>query len=256
MLYCACFSLREAICLVISHCFFASSFANWFRVRSRLNSIKLEIKTGMLYNNPGDVMKKREAQKMKKSVIIITAFISTILGLFGCGSGSDQYEAADTYKGFRNLVFSSAPGKMGLEPSKNSNPVWGILCDIGNPEGVLTILALGDGTVSVYYSNGGAVIGLGAHEGPRKAARELLKIAPQFLKECKPTNDYPLPRKGYTRFYIFTFEAILTVEVKLTKLISDRHPHKLLPLYVKTDELFSAILIYLDEQKKDSPDRQ
>jgi GNAT superfamily N-acetyltransferase len=39
------------------------------------------------------------------------------------------------------------------------------------------VVAIADGTVSLYHSSGGGVIGAGAHDGPRRAGQALLSVA-------------------------------------------------------------------------------
>src|SRR5438105_15806500 len=73
---------------------------------------------------------------------------------------------------------------------------WGVVMDMGMPNGTATMIAVADGTISLYTSTGGGIIGLGPHEGPRRAASALLEVAPQFSEHCRPTTEYPFPRTG------------------------------------------------------------
>jgi len=62
--------------------------------------------------------------------------------------------------------------------------------DMGMPNGTATMIAVADGTVSLYTSAGRGIIGLGPHEEPRKVVAELLQFAPQFSVHCKPTTEF------------------------------------------------------------------
>jgi len=126
---------------------------------------------------------------------------------------ANQYKTADIYRNLRQQVFSLDPSKIGVTSSA-SNSVWGVVMETGYPEAVATLVVLADGTVSLYFSNGGGIIGVGQHEGPRKASSELLTVSKQFLDQASPAKDFPLPSKGNTRFYFFTFGGILTTESK------------------------------------------
>lgn len=56
-----------------------------------------------------------------------------------------------------------------------------MLGEFGFAEGVATLVALANSSVSMSFSGGGGSIGLGPHEGPQKAAQALLHGAPGAL---------------------------------------------------------------------------
>jgi hypothetical protein len=148
----------------------------------------------------------------------------------------EGYKTADVYSGLREQILRLTPLAIGLTPS-GSNRVWGMLMETGYPEAVATLVALGDGTVSLYFSNGGAIIGVGQHEGPRQSCEAFLAAAPSFLQYAKPTNDYPLPKKSHTRFYFLTYDGIFTAEAPENDLGYKRHP--LSPLFHKAHEVIT-----------------
>jgi len=86
--------------------------------------------------------------------------------------------------------------------------------ETGYPDAVVSLLAIGDGTVSLYFSNGGGIIGLGQHEEPNKVSKELLQMTSQFLSDFSSTTERTLPAPDMTRFYVFTFDGTLVVEAK------------------------------------------
>jgi len=135
------------------------------------------------------------------------------------------------------MVFTTKPEAVGLKPA--AGEVWGIVMETGYPEAVATLVALADGTVSIYFSNGGGIIGLGPHPGPQKAGEAFLSLAQQYSKLGTPTAKYPLPKPAYTRFYFLTASGAMTVEVKEDDLGQGRH--QLSPLFHKGHELISEI---------------
>ena len=176
----------------------------------------------------GDIMKRG---------IIMASFLASILGIFGCNkTDANQYKTADIYRDLRQQVFSLDPSKIGVNLS-SSNSVWGVVMETGYPEAVVTLVALADGTVSLYFSNGGGIIGVGQHEGPRKASSEFLTFSNQFLGQALPTKTFPLPSQGNTRFYFLTSGGILTAESKEDDLGNNRLP--LSPLFHKAQEVIA-----------------
>ena len=166
------------------------------------------------------------------------------MGLFGSGKAmSKDYVLADIYRDLRNRIFKLDPAKIGLSPSA-SNQIWGVLMETGYPDAVVTLVTIADGTVSLYFSNGGGIIGVGEHEGPRKACYSFLSLAPNFIKYTKPTQKFPLPKEGNTRFYFLTYDGILTAENKEDDLGNERLP--LSPFFLKAHEVIAQARIVDD----------
>jgi len=167
----------------------------------------------------------------------LTSIVGALLALFGrTGSVAAEYKTAEVYQGLREQVFSAKPADLGLKPT-SAGSVWGLVMETGYPEAVVTLVTLSDGTVSLYFSNGGGIIGLGPHEGPRKAAENLLSFAPQYIANCTKTESYPLPKKGATRFYILTYVGVFTAEVPEDELGYNRHT--LSPLFHKAHDVIA-----------------
>ena len=102
--------------------------------------------------------------------------------------------------------------------------VFGVLGEFGFPQGVATVVALGDGTVSVYFSGGGGSLGLGQHEGPRKAAEALLEEAPSALPLAAKDPALPLPQAGEVRFWFLTAGGPVTVAASEAELAAGTSP--------------------------------
>lgn len=169
------------------------------------------------------------------------------MGLFGSGKtmGKD-YVLADIYRDLRDRIFKLDPMKIGLSPSA-SNQIWGVLMETGYPDAAVTLVTIADGTVSLYFSNGGGIIGVGEHEGPRKSCYSFLSLAPKFIKYAKPTQKFPLPKEGNTRFYFLTYDGVFSVENKEDDLGNERLP--LSPFFFEAHEVITQAKIVDDHLK-------
>ena len=167
----------------------------------------------------------------------MAGILRILKSIFGFGkSESKKYELADTYMGLRTNIFSMDPAELNILRA-HSAQVWGVLMETGFSKGIATLVAIADGGVSLYYSTGGGIIGVGEHEGPRKANESLLAFVPDFLKYAERTTEYPTPEQGQTRFYFLTFDGIFTAEDKADDLGNNRRP--LSPLFHKAHELIT-----------------
>lgn len=168
----------------------------------------------------------------------MAGWFSFLSRLFSSSDNPGRYNLAESYSGLRNMILSTKPEKIGVS-SKEPDKVWGVLMETGHPKAVATVVALADGTVSLYFSNGGGIIGLGSHAGPKRAAESFVAGCQQYMGQLKPTKRFPLPRVGYTRFYLLTTSGIRTGYVREDDLGNGRHV--LSPLFHKGHELISEV---------------
>ena len=135
--------------------------------------------------------------------------------------------------------------------SESRGGVWGVLMESGYDKAVVTLVAIADGTVSLYFSNGGGFIGMGGHDGPLQAAKRLLQSAPAFEQFCQTTTSYPLPEPSRTRFFILKDAGVLTTEAETNELGHNRH--SMSPLFHIAHELIAQIRL-MDEKLKKKPE--
>jgi hypothetical protein len=94
-------------------------------------------------------------------------------------------------------------------------------------------------TTSLYFSNGGGVIGAGEHNAVRAAAEHLLSSAEEHLDGFTAVAAMPLPPLGQVRFYIRTFNGTLSAEANEDDLGEGRH--KLSPVFHAAHPVSSAV---------------
>ena len=165
------------------------------------------------------------------------------MGFFGF---TKKRKVANIYLGLRNQVLSLDPTQIGLKPDP-ANPIFGVLMETGYKDAVITLSTIGDGTVSLYFSKGGGIIGLGEHEGPRNACLSFLSFAKQFTSYLRPTKEFPLSQEGYTAFYFLTIDGVLISNAKEADLENNRLP--LSPLFHKAQEVITEARL-VDEKRQ------
>ena len=158
------------------------------------------------------------------------------MGLFDLFGKKKGCEPAEIFLKLREQILSSEPAQAGslLEPSA---PVVGMLMETGHESAVVTLVTMADGTVSLYFSNGGGMIGLGEHEGPRTAALELLRLAGRFLAKAKAASRFELPSNGTTSFVFLTKMGAYSATALESDLGNGRH--SLSPLFHKAQEVIT-----------------
>lgn len=109
----------------------------------------------------------------------------------------------------RDGVLAIGPEDIGLTGA-DCPEVWGAMMELADAGVVVSLVALVDGSVSVYLSDGGGVIGCGLHPDVRLAAAKMLRVAEQVVDQCESTDQYPLPVEDEVRFYLLTNQGVLS----------------------------------------------
>jgi hypothetical protein len=171
-------------------------------------------------------------------LILMTSFLSRLFG----GESTASYETADVYRSLRQQVFD-----LRKENFNELEPI-AILLETGMADGCYTLVAVSDGSTSLYFSNGGGIIGAGQHPKGADASKAFLVFARNFEDQLKKTEEYPLPQPGMTRFYIVRKDSVLTGEFKEDDLGNGKVP--LSPLFHKGHELITTIRL-IEEKRKE-----
>lgn len=108
----------------------------------------------------------------------------------------------------RSMVLELNPSDIGLTKESFPYPVFALIMETGFPEGSFTLSAIADGSTSLYFSNGGGIIGGGEHETVREASAYLLSGAQHFYEKAERVTVFPRPRAGQVIFYFVTFDGV------------------------------------------------
>ena len=108
----------------------------------------------------------------------------------------------------RTMVLNLNLKDIGLTKESFPHSVFALIMEAGFPEGSFTLTSVADGSTSLYFSNGGGIIGGGEHENVREASSHLLSGAQHFYKKAKKVTVFPKPEAGNVIFYFITFEGV------------------------------------------------
>ncbi len=117
--------------------------------------------------------------------------------------------------------------------------VFAVLMETGYPGAVASLVAVADGTTSLYFSNGGGIIGAGAYPQVRDEALAFLEAAKAHLPALAPAGDTPLPREGRTRFTLVSEDGLFVAEAEEAELGEKRHA--LSPLFLQGHRLLAYV---------------
>ncbi len=154
---------------------------------------------------------------------------------------NNQKDDEYTYASMRKLAFTIKPEDMDIKIG-NAYQVYGAVVDMGvDTNKIATMICFIDGTTSLYFSEGGGIIGAGRHESVKNAASTFLENCFSVLPVTENADSIDkLPAENQHTFYLFTKAGIFTITIKL-------HDVKKCKEY---QSLFSHSQIVLNEIRK------
>ena len=136
---------------------------------------------------------------------------SIFLSLIFCFSSlviASNGDKSATSDDLRSMLLNLKPNQIGLNKDNYPYEVFAVAMETGVPTGSYMLSAIADGSTSLYFSNGGGIIGGGEHEKVREASLYLLSGAEHFKNKTKATSSFPKPNDGEVIFYFITFNGV------------------------------------------------
>jgi hypothetical protein len=142
------------------------------------------------------------------------------MGIFGRKRAPARPQA-EIYADLRQQVLRLTPEQLG--GSLAGAPILALVMETGYPEAVATLVGVADGTSSLYFSNGGGVIGAGSHDAVAEANRRWLEAGRTILPELSEVTEPPLPAVGMTQFVAVTPDGLRGAAAPEDELGGGRH---------------------------------
>jgi hypothetical protein len=149
---------------------------------------------------------------------MLTTAVLALLVLSGCGGGEEvtQVTPAASPSGslesmgpeLREMAITTPPSKLGFTSDADYPTVYGVLVDWPLGDQTATVLAMRDGTASLYTTSTFGMIGGVGHAEVREAAARLVRSAEQFAKAAEPVDSYPYPPEGTAYYYLLTYSGV------------------------------------------------
>jgi len=148
----------------------------------------------------------------------------------------------------RAKLLAMSPADLKLKPTQHLPRVWAALLDWGLRGASATIAVVADGTVSMYTSAGGGMIGAGQHQQIHMPAARFLKTVEAIVDSLPAATEAPLPREGEAAIVALTYDGMRRVLVEL-KLLSAKDPFA--RGWVAGQDLITALRELQDALEKD-----
>jgi hypothetical protein len=155
--------------------------------------------------------------------------------------------AGGAFTSLRERALTATRAQVGLDAATKPTTPWAVIMEMGMESASVALVALSDGTASLYFSNGGGFIGGGAHESIRVAARTLVTLAAKFQPGAALMKKFPLPKHGQVTFYLRTDDGVFTMSAMESEFGEKRHTWA--PLFNAGQKVISEYRL-IEEAKK------
>jgi hypothetical protein len=148
-----------------------------------------------------------------------------------------------TYLGLRDRALRVTRDELG---GRQSGELLALLMETGYPEAVVTLVGFADGSTSLYFSNGGGVIGAGEHAVVSEATHRWLETGTGYLECFQRADECPLPGEGETQFI-----AVTTGGTRTAREVEDvlgEGGHELSPLFYAAQDVIGQVRM-VEEQR-------
>jgi hypothetical protein len=117
--------------------------------------------------------------------------------------------------------------------------LYGAMVETALADAVVSVVALADGSVSLYVSDGSGCIGCGTHADVRAAGAGFLQAAEQLLPQSMATDDFVAPAADQVSVFLLTASGVRSLHAPLGDV--RRHASPLGPVYFAALSLLQVV---------------
>lgn len=150
------------------------------------------------------------------------------------------------YDDLRSQILKLDPASAGFQETEELPDVWGVLLETGLPEGSYTLVALVDGSTSLYLSSGGGTIGGGEHPQVAAATERLIAAAQEELAAFPTSEDHDLPPAGQSIIRVLTYDGPRALQASENDLGEGRHSQS--GLFYKAHDVITELRMITEER--------
>jgi hypothetical protein len=161
-------------------------------------------------------------------------------------AGEELSPAGSVYSELRSLALNVTASRLGLLVAEQE--VYGVVIDWHLSTGIASLAAYATGDVSLYLSNGSAIIGGGKYEQIFATTKTFVSGAAKYLQYAEYSNSELLPNKEEVLFYLLTEKGKFLIK-ELAAIIGT-HESPLLPFFVEANNLLTELKIVSEKDKK------
>lgn len=158
---------------------------------------------------------------------------------------------ADAGKALRMMMLTTPAEKLKLSPDDEYPKVYGLVTDWNISNATASIVAMKDGTASVYTTTTFGIIGGQGNPTAREMARRCTKAAGQYYDLSTPVSEFPYPAPGTVNFYLLTYEGVRLYLGDEAAIKAGPDPAR--PLFIAAQNVLTALRMVVQARAKKEP---
>jgi hypothetical protein len=136
---------------------------------------------------------------------------------------------------------------LGFVADSDFPDVYGVVVDWPLGVDVASILALRDGSASLYTTSTFGIIGGGGHAPVRAAAQDCVRVAAGFVEGSVGVTEYPLPTSTSVNFYLLTYSGVRHCAGDLAAISSGADPTR--PLFGAAQDVLTQLRLITESRR-------
>ena len=146
----------------------------------------------------------------------------------------------------RKMLLSAKPSDFKLVPTRALPRVWAAMLELRFGESIASLVAVAEGSTSLYLSTGGGVIGGGEHESVRKENEKFLALIEKTLEMFVPIDTPLTVVEGSVAFAVFTYDGMRGARDTEERMIRKQSP--LWAAYYLGQEVITALRLTVEKR--------
>jgi len=152
----------------------------------------------------------------------------------------------ETMAGLRKMALTTNPRDLGLGSDQEFPVVYGLVVDWHIGEFIATIVAMRDGSASLYTTSTFGVIGGVGHKSVRDAAQRCVMLANNYAEDTSIVTDFPYPSPGKVNFYLLTYNGVLLHTADETQIEQGQDKHT--PLFMAAQNVLTELRLVTEKR--------
>lgn len=169
-----------------------------------------------------------------------------IVGILGKLFGKKEAPQEPPGVGMRMMALRTSAVNLGFYPDDDFPSVYGVLTDWNIGDVTASIVAMRDGTASLYTTSTFGIIGGHGHEEVRQAAARCVKLAESFAASGEIVTEFPYPKGNLVYLYILAYDGVRRCVGNESALEQGSDPT--LPLFEAAQEVLTHLRLITEKE--------
>ena len=153
---------------------------------------------------------------------------------------------AQIYQELRHQAFGVTAESLGVH--SGDDQILGVIIESGIAGTVVTLVALVDGTISMYLPTGPIIIGSGEWPEARKAGANAIECGRHFAPEMRLVSDFNHPTEGSICFFVLGTEGVRSHMDTVEHLVDPFNPYN--PFFLAANQLLTEVRLATERKRK------